>query len=312
MRNATDEREQKEELEKQNNTEKKTTKEKETESKKEASVEKVQSDEEALAKETQSDEEVLVEETQSDAKALVKEEEIQGDVEIVAEEKLQDDAKQLSDEEREKEEREAKRAKAQDSSTFLLGRIGDILILHFCILIGSLPIITMGASLTAGSYVGMKLASGMEGYVFRNFMKAFKQNFKRSTLYWLVCVVAALAIYNSYRYWMLSGGATGLVLGVTSVILAVLLFMTMLYLFAVQAKFENTFKATLKNAFLMSIRHFHITLLMIVIIVFMGYLMVEFVPMQAIGVVSGFGILSLAFGKLYNMVFNIYINASEK
>jgi len=59
----------------------------------------------------------------------------------------------------------------------------------------SIPVITMGASITAMFYVGMKLVRDEEGYVFKGFIKSFKQNFKQGFLIELIIgVVAALLI----------------------------------------------------------------------------------------------------------------------
>lgn len=199
-----------------------------------------------------------------------------------------------------------KRVSSNAIPAILLGKIGDILILHFSFLICSIPVITVGAALSATSYVGMKMASGMDGFVLSNFFKAFKENFKRSTLYWMICVIAGVAIGFSYRYWTMIGGMVGTVLGSVSVILAILLGMTMLYVFAVQAKFLNTFTATIKNALLMSVRHLHITILMVLCLAFFLYLVINFSVMQALGAVTGVGVLGLVFGKLYNIVFASY------
>lgn len=201
---------------------------------------------------------------------------------------------------------EKKRFSSDSLPTMLLGKIGDILVLHFAFLICSLPIITIGAALSATSYVGMKMASGMDGFILSNFIKAFKDNFKRSTLYWLLCMITAAAIGFSYRYWIAVGGAIGVTLGGVSVILAILLGMTILYVFAVQAKFLNTFNAIIKNAFLMSIRHLHITILMVLCLVFLLYLAINFSVMQALVAVMGVGLVGLVFGKLYNIVFASY------
>lgn len=207
----------------------------------------------------------------------------------------------------EDEEHSAKKRFSSDTiPTMLLGKLGDILILHFAFLICSVPIVTIGAALSATSYVGMKMASGMDGFVLSNFLKAFKENFKRSTLYWMICVIAGVLIWFSYRYWGTIGGMIGLVLGSVSVILAILLGMTMLYVFAVQAKFFNTFTATIKNALFMSVRHLHITILMVLCLAFFLYLVINFSVMQALGAVIGVGLLGLAFGKLYNIVFASY------
>lgn len=194
------------------------------------------------------------------------------------------------------------------SATGILNRIGDILLLHFAVLICSLPIITIGASISAGVYVGMKLASGIEGGVLGNFIKGFKDNFKRSTIYFLMSVVGILLVYNSFRYWMTMEIGMGKMMACVSVGLAVVLAMFVLYVFAVQAKFENSIMTTAKNAVLMAIRHFHITALMIFIIAAAVWLFLEFMAIQAIMAVSGFGIMFFVMGKLYNMVFKCYIN----
>lgn len=221
----------------------------------------------------------------------------------------EEDAQQeylFQDIEDEEESAIRKRFSSDSIPTMLLGKLGDILILHFAFLVCSLPIITVGASLSATCYVGMKMASGIDGFVLSNFFKAFKENFKRSTLYWLLSVMAGGAIWFSYRYWAAVGGMLGMMLGCVSVILAILLGMTMLYVFAVQAKFYNTVTATVKNAFLMSVRHLHITILMVVCLAFFLYLVVNFSVMQAIGAVTGAGLLGLVFGKLYDIVFTSY------
>lgn len=223
--------------------------------------------------------------------------------EEVEREQLDDVFQELDEDD---EVNEKKRFSSDSIPTMLLGKIGDILVLHFAFLICSLPIITIGAALSATSYVGMKMASGMDGFILSNFFKAFRDNFKRSTLYWLLCMIAAAAIWFSYRYWAAIDGVIGMTLGSVSVILAILLGMTMLYVFAVQAKFLNTFSATIKNAFLMSIRHLHITILMVLCLVFLLYLAINFSVMQALFAVSGAGLIGLVFGKLYNIVFASY------
>ena len=76
-----------------------------------------------------------------------------------------------------------------------LTKAGDFLILGFLGFVFSIPVITMGASITAMFYVGMKLVRDEEGYVFKGFIKSFKQNFKQGFLIELIIgVVAALLI----------------------------------------------------------------------------------------------------------------------
>ncbi len=206
------------------------------------------------------------------------------------------------------DEEEKKKAPFGDiTATGVLNRIGDILLLHFAVLICSLPIVTIGASLSAGAYVGMKLAGGTEGGVLESFIKGFKDNIKRSTIYFAVALLGFLAVYISFGYWTALGTSIGTIMGCVSVCLAVVLIMFVLYVFAVQAKFDNTLAATAKNAVLMAIRHFHITALMVFIVGIACWLFVEFIAVQALMSVSGFGIMFYVLGKLYNLVFKCYM-----
>ncbi len=188
-----------------------------------------------------------------------------------------------------------------------VNRIADIVVLHFIVLIFSLPVFTIGAAITAANYTGMKLAGGMEGYVAGNFVKAFKENFKRSTLYFLMMAAAGAAIYISFRYWFSMNSAVGMLFGIMTIVLAFVWLLIFLYLFAVQAKFSNTFTATLKNSLLMAVRHLHITILMLLVLGVFVYFIINFRFLQVVSVVSGMGALAFVFGKLYNIVFKNYM-----
>ena len=235
-----------------------------------------------------------------------------GEIEDSDEDGEMDDS-ELEDDEYEEDEEDYEtqamkaREKAGNMSTYMLNRTGDILILHFAFLICSIPIITIGASLSATAYVGMKLAAGEEGGVIGKFLKGFKDNFKRSTIYFLMAVASAALLVLAYKYWSAVDGMVGIVMSVTTIVLACTWVMTVLYVFAVQAKFYNTFSATLKNAFLMSIRHLQYTLLMVVIIAAFVYLITAMALTQALCAVTGAGVLGIMFGKIFNKVFANYI-----
>ena len=77
----------------------------------------------------------------------------------------------------------------------LLRTIADVIILNLLFVICSIPIVTFGASYSAKYYVAMKIVKGEESGVVKPFFKAFKQNFKQSTIVWLIMmlVIAVLA-----------------------------------------------------------------------------------------------------------------------
>ena len=64
----------------------------------------------------------------------------------------------------------------------VMGRVADLIMLNVVFLICCLPIVTIGASLTALHYVTLKMARNEESYIIRSFFKSFKQNFKQATV----------------------------------------------------------------------------------------------------------------------------------
>ena len=65
-----------------------------------------------------------------------------------------------------------------DSPLFsFLTKVADLILLNFLALIFCLPVITVGASLTALNYVALKIVRDEECYITRSFLKSFKENF---------------------------------------------------------------------------------------------------------------------------------------
>ena len=65
-----------------------------------------------------------------------------------------------------------------------MSRIFDMMCLNVLWLVCSLPIFTIGASTTAMYTVMLKVVKNEEGYIVKGFFKAFKENFKKSTIIW--------------------------------------------------------------------------------------------------------------------------------
>ena len=70
-----------------------------------------------------------------------------------------------------------------------LNRVADLIWLNILTMICCIPVVTIGASLTAMNYVLLKMAKNEEGYITKAFFKSFKQNFKQATLILLIQLV---------------------------------------------------------------------------------------------------------------------------
>ena len=80
-----------------------------------------------------------------------------------------------------------------------LNKLADLIWLNILTFICCIPIITVGASITALNYVALKMVRNEEGYVTRSFFKSFKQNFKQATIIWLIMLLVAAIIIGDVQ-----------------------------------------------------------------------------------------------------------------
>lgn len=194
----------------------------------------------------------------------------------------------------------------------VVSKIADLVVLNLLFVLFSLPIITMGASTTALYGVTKKMAENREGYIFRNFFQLFKENFRQSTVMWIILLVAAmiptvdLYIINSLEKTVITTALKGLMLAAALTVLIVFL-----YAMALQSTFENTIKNTLKNAFLMGIGYFPWTLL-ILLITLLPIILIVLLGKTAGSVIYamlfvGFAILAYLNSYIFNHIFKKYM-----
>ena len=148
-----------------------------------------------------------------------------------------------------------------------LNRLADMVILNLLFLLCCVPVITIGASLTALSCVTLKMKDKEEGYVARTFFRSFRQNFRQATVIWLILLMAAAVMGVDFRILNSLSGVPMLIVRTVVIIGAMIWCMIFFYVFPLLAKFENTITATLKNALLLSLANFPKAILIIVITV---------------------------------------------
>lgn len=185
-----------------------------------------------------------------------------------------------------------------------LNKVADLLWLNVLTLLCCLPLVTVGASLTAMNYMALKIARNEECYITRGFFKSFRENFKQATIIWLIFLVvivvlaADLIIMNGGTESSFAKVLWGVIMAVAFLVAA-----TFLYVFPVLAKFDNTVFRTVKNALMMSLMQFPKTIIMLVAYVVPPVLF--FLLPQAMPLCIMFGLSAPAWisAKLYNKLF---------
>lgn len=184
-----------------------------------------------------------------------------------------------------------------------LSKMADLMWLNVLTLICCIPIVTVGASLTAMHYMALKIVRNEECYITRSFFKSFKENFKQGTVIWLIMLAVLLVLVGDFFIMKYSGLEFNKALQIIIIAIGVLYLFTVMFVFPVLAKFDNTIRRTIKNAFLMSIMQFPKTILMVIMFAIPPVVFVLY-P-QAIPVVFLFGLSVPAWlsAKLYNKFF---------
>lgn len=130
----------------------------------------------------------------------------------------------------------------------VMNKVANIVILNLLVILTSIPIITIGASFSAMHYCLYRMMKNEDGYLLKNYFAAFKQNFKKATVLWLV-MLAVLIVMAGDIWFVVSnpGLVPGWLVGII-IVTCIVLAMVMMYIFPLQAHFENTIKNTIKNA----------------------------------------------------------------
>ena len=136
-------------------------------------------------------------------------------------------------------------------------RIFDCMCLSILWIVFSIPIVTMGAASAAMYATVVKYIRKDEGYLWRTFWGAFRENLKRSTLAWLaVLALFALLAVDAlvFRSMAVNGDPLGNLYWVILVLICVAVTWTA-YLSAYCARFNGSVKDVLRFSFILMTYH---------------------------------------------------------
>lgn len=163
-----------------------------------------------------------------------------------------------------------------------LSRLTDLFILNFLFLICSIPIVTIGASATALYSVTLKMAKNEESYIFSSFFRAFKTNFRQSTISWIILLLAGIVLWMDHHAISFMGGSFQQIFSFLMIAVCILLLFHAIYIFPYIARFENTIKNSLKNSFMISIAQLPYTILLLVVLALAGAFTI-FIDFRVVG-----------------------------
>ncbi|MGL5316255.1 MAG: YesL family protein [Peptostreptococcaceae bacterium] len=194
-----------------------------------------------------------------------------------------------------------------------LGKITDLVILNLLFIFSCIPIVTIGASITAMYSVSMKMAKDEDDYIAKEFIKRFKENFKVSTIVWVLMLVVGGVLVLDYQIAdLISSEALSMMLRVIFTMVSIIILFIFTYIFPIISKFENTIKNTIINSILISVQNLPYTIIMValnllplillnLVTSFWGYILFFYI-------ILGFGITSYLNSIFMNKILDKYIS----
>lgn len=191
-----------------------------------------------------------------------------------------------------------------------MGRLGDLILLNLLFLLTSLPLFTIGASVTALYSMTRDLSKNQESYLIRGYLRYFQSSFRKSTILWLCYVLAAVPLFYA-SVWLANFGNTRPFLFLPYIFLLMIYAFSLLYIFPLHATFENTIPLLIRNSLLTAIGSLPCTILLMLLFylpVCFTVLFPEFLILTlTFWLLIGCSLLSFCAGYLYRKVLAGYL-----
>ena len=132
-----------------------------------------------------------------------------------------------------------------------------VLALNILFIITSIPIVTMGASMAAMNTVFLKIINERDFSVFKDYFVAFKVNFLKATILWLIGLCLSFILYVDIVYWVKYGiadGVYGYVMLILSILAAVFLVLMLHTAFPLVSRFDMNIRELLVNTFMITVK----------------------------------------------------------
>lgn len=197
-----------------------------------------------------------------------------------------------------------------------LSKMGQMMITSLVWLLCCLPVFTVGAATTAMYRVMFNLKED-RACSLKEYFRAFRENFRKATLLWLILLLCMAVLTGLYFLVMLVEND---ILRLVSVVIFCILFFVVyisgLYVFPLTSYFENTVPATIRNAVGMGLGNLRQSIIACAVtfipLVVMMLSMKLFIVMLFLWIVLGPGAIAYGVVCALTPVFRCYAPENEE
>lgn len=155
-----------------------------------------------------------------------------------------------------------------------INKFTDCMLLSILFLICCIPVFTIGTAASSLYHTAYKVLRSDRGYIFRDYVESFRDNFKQTVPVWLLTLAlgAVLAAdWNIMLQFARNENFLSILTAILIIGMSVVLAWTA-YLFPYMARFENTRRQSMKNAILMVVAYLPMTIVMLALMVAAAFL----------------------------------------
>ena len=194
-----------------------------------------------------------------------------------------------------------------------LSHLFDVILLGILTTLLCIPVITIGAAVTANMDAMLRLSMKKEGSIFKRYFEVFGKNFVKSTIIWIIYLIVG-ALIGGAAFITLGGlmaiePTIRVIMSILSIILIILYGFSISYVFALQSRYENKIFTTILNSILISISNFPRSFVILALttgLVTLGFFFVGLIPLF---VILEFSLVTFVAGK---MIVPVLIKLGDK
>lgn len=187
----------------------------------------------------------------------------------------------------------------------------NYIVLNLLFLITCLPVITIGTALASLYSVTLKEARGEYGYLVRTYLQEFKKNLKSGTSAFAVLFLTGAVLLFNLIFWHSLGSIASQIVTALIAVAGIVWFFVFTYTFPLTARFENTTKQTLLNAFCFFMSNVKSTLALLLIDALVFFFCIFLAPMKILMLLFGFAFIAYCQSFIFTKVFEPYEKAFE-
>lgn len=145
-----------------------------------------------------------------------------------------------------------------------LSRLFDLILLNILFIASCIPIVTIGAAVSATYQVVFKIIDKKDPYIVKSYFHAFKENMKQATLLWALIALAGICI-NAFLFVIYN--VLGKKFEFLQIFVCLLVFVILsvaVYAFPLLSRYQCGMKQLLKNSIFLSITNIPATVMIAV------------------------------------------------